>query len=97
MKELNKRILCRDGFSLSIQASEFHYCEPRNNQRPYTHVEVGFPSEREELLMPYAEDQEHPTETVYGWVPRSVIEAVILKHNGGCAIKELTFNVEVKK
>ena len=75
-------VRCKDGFTMSVQASEYHYCIPRNNDGPWTHVEVGFPSDREELLMPYAEDSEHPTETVYAYVPVEVVEKVIEKHGG---------------
>jgi hypothetical protein len=33
-------VKCRDGTTLSVQASFTHYCTPRNNEGPYTHVEV---------------------------------------------------------
>jgi hypothetical protein len=33
-------ITCRDGTSFSVQASEFTYCTPRNNEGPWTTVEV---------------------------------------------------------
>jgi len=33
-----------DGTELSVQASQYHYCEPRWNGADYTRVEVGFPS-----------------------------------------------------
>lgn len=76
-------LVCADGFSLSVQASMHHYCTPRNNEGPWTEVEVGFPSVLEEILLPYAEDEEDPIETVYGYVPVSVVRGVIRKH-GGC-------------
>lgn len=44
--------------------------------------EVGFPNQREELLMPYAEDPKTPTETVYGYVPVTLVEQIIEKHGG---------------
>lgn len=75
-------IVCADTFTMSVQASAYHYCTPRNNTGPYTAFEVGYPSEMEELLLPYAEDKEHPTDTVYGWVPAEVIDKVIEKHGG---------------
>jgi hypothetical protein len=35
---------CNDGAVVSIQASEGHYCQPReNNASEYTDVELGFP------------------------------------------------------
>ena len=33
-------VKCADGTTLSVQASEDHYCTPRDNQGPYTTVEV---------------------------------------------------------
>ena len=67
---------------MSVQASKFNYCTPRNNDGPYSQVEVGFPSAREEMLMEWAEDPDDPTGTVYGWVPVSVVTNVIAKHGG---------------
>ncbi len=75
-------VRCADGFEMSVQASASHYCTPRNSSGPWTHYEVGFPNEVEELLMDYAEDAEDPTDTVYGWVPEAVINEVIEKHGG---------------
>jgi len=76
------RIICNDGFTLSVQAREFNYCTPRSDSGPWTEVEVGFPSEVEDLLLPFAEDSSSPTETVYGWVPVNLVEQVIAKHGG---------------
>lgn len=77
-----KKIICADGFTMSVQASKFNYCSPRNNLGPYTEVEVGFPNQRDEDLMPYAESKENPTETVYGYVPSSIIMKIIAKRGG---------------
>ena len=35
-------IICGDGTVLSVQASEYSYCHPRNNTGPWTRVEVMF-------------------------------------------------------
>ena len=75
-------VICNDGFKMSVQASETHYCSPRVNRGPYSAVEVGFPSEKEDRLMEYAETPEDPTGTVYGWVPVHVIEEIVRKHGG---------------
>lgn len=78
-----KRIVCNDGFSVSVQASETDYCSPRETgAHPYWAFELGYPSERDESLMQYAEDEDRPTNTVYGYVPVSVVEALIDKHGG---------------
>ena len=80
---LNKMVVCKDGFSMSVQANENAYCEPRlNYQRKYNLVEVGFPSKEERLLMPWCEDKGKPTDTVYGYVPADVVTNVIVKHGG---------------
>lgn len=87
---LRPRIICNDGFSMSVQASEYAYCMPREtNNDYYTEMEIGFPDKVEELIMEYAEDGNNPTETVYGYVPIEVINAVIEKHKG--INLELTF------
>jgi len=38
------RVVCKNGFSLSVQASQYRYCSPRSDTGPYTHVEIGYPS-----------------------------------------------------
>lgn len=76
------RIICADGFSLSVQASDFHYCVPQDSYGPWTHVEIGFPSDIPEGIMEYAEKPENPTETVYKRVPIELVEALIEKHGG---------------
>lgn len=78
----NKRVVCVDGFTMSVQADDFTYCAPRNNEGPYTAVEVGFPSEYEELIIDWAEDDSSPTETVYGYVPIHIVSLVLAKHGG---------------
>ena len=82
IKELTPAVVCSDGFRMSVQASEYAYCYPRENTGPHYEFEVGFPSEKEELLMEWAETPEAPTETVYGYVPADVIDEVIKKHGG---------------
>ena len=80
---LNKKIVCADGFTMSVQANENAYCSPRvNSATMYVEVEIGYPSAREELIMPWAESPATPTDTVYGYVPVSVVTNVIAKHGG---------------
>ena len=81
-KGLRPTLVCVDGFSFSVQASKFHYCYPRTEDAlHYETVEVGFPSEPCDELMPYAEDPELPC-GIFGFVPVSVVEAVIRRHGG---------------
>lgn len=77
-------IYCKDGFHLSIQAGSPWYCRPRKDLESgeYEAVEVGGLSEKEDLLLPYAEESRKPKATVYAFVPVSVVEKVIAKHGG---------------
>lgn len=83
VKKLNETIVCADGFSMSVQANAGAYCEPRvTGAERYEAVEIGYPSEREPLLIEWAEDPSEPTNTVYGWVPSERVSLVIAKHGG---------------
>tara|TARA_R110000824_G_scaffold5313_4_gene24670 strand:+ start:1501 stop:1944 length:444 start_codon:yes stop_codon:yes gene_type:complete len=79
----NRQVICADGFTMSVQAFAGGYCTPRtNNADKYEEVEVGYPSQREELLMNWAEEPDKPTQTVYGYVPVQVVTNVLAKHGG---------------
>jgi len=82
MLDIRPKIICADGFTVSVQASLTHYCSPRDNYGPYSEVELGFPSQEEPDIMDWAEDPDAPTGTVYGYVPVTVVAAVIDKHGG---------------
>ncbi len=76
------QIECADGLKLSVQASAFHYCSPRESQGPWHLVEVGFPSRPVPELQSYAEDPRRPTDTVYGYVPVETVALAILNAGG---------------
>ena len=83
MFKLNKKVVCKDGFTMSVQAGETQYCYPRETGAiRYTEVEIGFPNQEEDLLIKFAEDSAQPTETVYPYVPGSIVSLVIAKHGG---------------
>ena len=105
------RVFCKDGYSVSIQASEYHYCNPQYSQIPpkkngrwliyngnyifgenretffapdyipYKTVELGYPSEADELINEFGEGDDY-TKTLYGDVPVEVVEQLIEKHGG---------------
>lgn len=80
---LTKRLICKDGFEMSVQASNVHYCSPRiDNADYYSEVEVGFPTTVEAELIYYAEDSRHLLKTVYSYVPVELVEKIINKHGG---------------
>ena len=94
----NLRMVCADGFTVSIQASHRHYADDSNPetrapywdtderpiQYPFIEFEVGFPSEP--ITDPrWSEfgDADDPTEaTVWGFVPRALVDELIASHGG---------------
>lgn len=78
------QVKCESGLTMSVQASAYHYCLPRESEGPWTHVEVGFPSERVEEIMEWMEDWggTQPTEAVYGYVPIEAVAQAIANHGG---------------
>ena len=76
------RVICADGFTVSVQAGRGMYSTPREDADRYDAVELGYPSEADEQLMPYAETPERPTDTVYGYVPVELVDSVMEKHGG---------------
>ena len=81
---------CADGFTFSVQGHWGAYSSPRDDfAEHYSSVEVGFPSERVEDLMPYIDGADsNPTQTVYGYVPLHIVEKIIADHGGLKAAKE---------
>ena len=75
-------VVCKDGFTVSIQASSTHYCEPRCVTDVYESVELGFPSAVVRSWREYCEDWSKPTDTVYGWVPVEKVMSVLRRHGG---------------
>ena len=77
------KIVCKDGFMMSVQASDRHACCPKTMDffklALYSEVEVGYPSEPEELLNPY---QHLVSSSVYENVPLEVVQEIIRKHGG---------------
>lgn len=77
-KPITPAIHCADGTSLSVQASENHYCEPRENTGSYTEVEVwnirNSPTEVTEF--DYSESE--PS----GYVPIEQVVSFINNHGG---------------
>ena len=85
----NPKLVCKDGFTMSVQAGEALYSSPRDVADEYEEAEIGFPSSPEPLITKYAEDWEvegdddqRLCDTVYPYVPVELIDEVISKHGG---------------
>jgi hypothetical protein len=78
-------VKCKDGFEFSVQVGANYYSNPRldGDSICYTSCEVGYPTKKEELLIPYIEEEDaDPTKTIYPYTPVEVIDKVIKKHGG---------------
>ena len=55
------QLVCKDGFTVQIQAGQFMYSTPNEvidfNEEKYDRVEVGYPSEEEPVLLEFAENR----------------------------------------
>lgn len=82
---MRPRLVCTDGVSLSVQASAMHYCAPRNNDGPHTHVEVGFLLDADNQPFPAPVTwarYDDGTSDVFGYVPVELVESFIADHGG---------------
>ena len=84
MQKLYRRVVCEDGFSISIQAGSTKYCEPRRDSHigGYSSVELGYPNRPCPFIIDYAETPEVPTDSVYGYVPAHIVRKMLLAHGG---------------
>jgi hypothetical protein len=85
---LRKQVECADGFRVSIQASSGHYCSPRVSNAPsYTHVELGFPSQKPpDYICPFIDwwggDEPDYIRSVYAQVPAYLVSRMLDEHGG---------------
>ena len=89
---MRNQFTCNNGLIFSLQTTRTHYCTPRNDKGPWTHVEIGFPSRKVESLMPYADGAWRdcpPTDDVYAYVPMDVVQKMI-DDNGGLIEQNLS-------
>ena len=81
------KVVClENGGNLSVQASETHYCIPRNNTGPYTCVEVGYPTgvklpdSWKEYAERWDEDADWRKSDVFAYVPVELVRELILEN-----------------
>ena len=92
------KIVCSDGFEMSVQVGFSLYSTPKKVAKRYSAVEIGFPSEHEPLIEEYAEtfykedgeDVTDYTDTVYPYVPVRIVDKVLKKHGGIDIIETLS-------
>ena len=69
-KELNPPIPFRTG-ELSVQASAFHYCHPKNNKGPYSLYEVAYRNSLGHFAK--IKELEPVDDQVYGYVDKEIV------------------------
>ena len=70
-------IHCKDGYVLSVQASDGHYCLPRkNNAEEYDAVEVML------VTGHFVKGWGRMNGSVYGFVPIDKVEKLVSQHGG---------------
>ena len=80
--ECRPLVRCYDGFRISIQGgTSHHYCLPRKLCNEYQEIELGFPTELDNLIAEYAEEPD-TLSTVFGHGPIAIVELLIEKHGG---------------
>ena len=93
---INRRIVCADGFAVSVQASGWHYANDSHPSGksaywrepdaeiayPFTTFEVGNPTEGPE---PASVWDEYDSGGVWAWVPRQVVADLLDLHGGAVA------------
>lgn len=88
------RIVCKDGFSVSVQAGMAMHSQPRENGlESYEEYELGWPSKRDKMLDKYADgwyedSPEDWTRMTYAYVPKKVVNKLIRKHGGIVDVRE---------
>jgi hypothetical protein len=77
------KIVCMDGFKMSVQGNEMTYSIPKKVATEFTAMEIGFPSAQEDLIMEFIDRLVlEPTQSVYGYIPIDLIEKIVEKHGG---------------
>lgn len=75
-------VKCADGYTVSVQAGYGIRSHPQADADEYTAVELGYPSQSDEEIIPYAENTNRPCETVYNFVPVEIVDKLFEKHGG---------------
>ena len=88
IKPIAKPHRLKDGTCLSIQASTVHYCSPRDDEGPYSAVEVGYINDGHgntvtppETWREYADGEKFPS-GVYGYIPIALVQSFCDDHGG---------------
>lgn len=71
------RLILKDGSSVSVQAHKYMYCTPKDDEGPYSTVEVGFPEP-----LPSESWDSYRENGIFANVPIFLVAAYIAGHGG---------------
>lgn len=74
---VRNHIICKDGFDVSVQASEHHYCYPKETCKYHEYFELLCNIDKDMDLLKNYYDYDSGICT---YVPKSVVEKLILRH-----------------
>lgn len=74
-------LVCADGLSVSVQASEGHYCHPKSNSGPWSEYEILVNKNHAEGLLAWRSD-DFRDDVVCAFVPSNVLVNFINEHGG---------------
>lgn len=72
---VRNHIICKDGFDISVQASEQHYCYPKEMRKYHEEFELLCDIFKDKDLLEYYYDG-----TICAYVPKAIVEMLILRH-----------------
>lgn len=85
MQKPRDHLTLKSGLQLSIQASVHTYCTPKNDDGPWTHVEVmvknDSPPHDNQPIYEWREYYE-PSGGIYGYLPVELVNKLIEEHGG---------------
>lgn len=79
---VRRPIVCKDGTRLSVQASEGHYCSPKDRVGPYSSVEVCADKYRPGLWKAFGHTNDRYSGGLWGWVSVDKVNAEIARRGG---------------
>lgn len=83
MNVVRPRVRCADGYTVSVQAGYGIYSVPRCDADAYTAVELGYPSQVDEIILPFGENEKYPEKSsVFGCVPVEIVDRLLDAHGG---------------
>lgn len=95
---VNRRIVCADGYAVSVQASVHHYAHDTSGGAPYWSLEtpapIAYPFTTFEVGNPTSDPEpadvwdEYESGGVWAWVPRQTVADLLDLHGGALAWEE---------